>query len=227
MVKLGKRRYPKKKMMLKRYKAPSLMGKVINRKIEISLPINFVTQTASTGYYTFGTSITLPTYQVSAFQSALLRDEYQETAAAYNFVKIKGASLQYFRTLNAAVNTVYQLPQISFDIIPQQTFGTSVVTKNTAVDSETSYTIQPLQTDMQPRPKYYSFPPIIVGNGGRMVGGTGLWMNCSGIDSTYTDWYAILGHIDPPLTSNATDIVKIGSLKVSFYLSFAKGIKLR
>jgi len=217
----------KKKMGLRRYKVPSLFGKVINKKIEISIPVFFVTQTATSGFYTFGTSLTVPQYQTSAFLSAVLRDEWQDTAACYNYFKIKSCALQYFRTLNAANSVVLQLPQISFDIIPQQTFGTSVVTRNSAVDSDTAYTVQPLQTDLQPRPKFYNFPSAVLGNQGYMVGGTGLWMTCAGVSSTYTDWYVILGYVDAPLTNNVSDRLQIGSIKATFYLQFAKPIKLR
>lgn len=193
-------------------------GKSVLRKYENPISV-FIYNTGGTYYYSFNSLSAA--YQQVAFQPNN-NAEFQMMANAYGSYYIVGYSLQFTRSLNAATSVIYQLPGIYFDICPPLSAAQQgLVNSSSTVSSDTAYKIQVLNQDSVAPSRYYKLPDVVTDTNGTVCGGRKAAMTTS-----YSpQWRVLLGYNDFP-TQSSTDINRLGSLQINWYVRFSKPIRL-
>lgn len=194
--------------------------KPVLRKYELDLPVYIYSPAIGSGY-SFAISGSGYTYHANAFLP-LADAEMQDYFNQHSHYKVHGCEMKFVRSLNAAVSTVYQLPEISFCLVPYlSTTQQNNLNKDTATNNDGAFRVQPLNSESNPKSKYYRMSAPTFSNTSIACGGNVL------IPTNMTaNFNAILGFDQYPSLSSVNDSPVVGSLKLTWYLSFHNPIRV-
>lgn len=225
--KSGRRSYRRRRQSRKLalYRAPKAFfgGKVFNHAIEISVPVYIRAAAGPIFQYSLSTSNEL--YWTNFFNTGTpnYAPDITNMFNAYLYYKIRGVKMEFTRSINAALTTVYQLPALWADI--SGTFApvqVNMFTNRTVCESDTAMEVQVLNTSSRPPSKYYSFGGNAYSGPSGTVDFGNAWMSTDRQPSINL----MIGFLDGPTLAGTTESPKIGSLNCTVYLSFCKRIKL-
>lgn len=216
-------RFIKKKQRPVIYKTPrtKMGGTVETVKAEVHLPIYLLSQTGPTYSYSF--SNTSSVVNVNILTSSIISG-IPELKAAFNsnlLYSVNGLKMSFSRSINAAVNTVYQLPKLFFDVFPTLS-ANQVLQLNTddVARMDTAYSVQTLESDSNPVTKYYPFKQPIYNSVGVLACGKGHYLNTSVLPGISVG----LGYFENPAMNTTGDSPRVGTLLCTLYLSFIKKV---
>lgn len=214
----SKRRDYKSKRQLRRLKGVwNHTQNVLRKKLDCDLAIYAVQNQLGSTYYSFGTGSS-PIYGLDFFNVVTGLDEFKRLGACYGLCRVTGISIQYARAVNAAVNTIYTLPDINLMVAPEE--NTSFITKESFYSADGGMRVQPLSTDARPLQKYYRWTGDYTGGQGYTIAGPRGWMSTNAIlTSSNSKYFVYVGWSIDPTFSGAGN-VPIGSVKVTVYMEF-------
>lgn len=224
----ARRKYPRKFFKkssrrsgrMLRYTTPSWEGRSVRRTFDVSFPVYLINLTGPTQAYSFSTTTTK--LFIECFNAAS-NTEFIRMQLSYLYYYVTGYKLQFVRSLNAANTTIFQLPEIYFDLIGNATSTqTNSIVNTTASSSDTAYKVQPLSTDSSPISRSYRFPSVVTGNQGYPNMGYSACM----LASVPNYMNLLLGFNDSPNSSVAPDAQKVGAITIKFFCKFSKPINV-
>lgn len=196
-------------------------SKPVLRKYEIDIPIYIYTPGGLSAGYSFLTSGVGHTYHVNAFTPSS-DVEVQDYLNQHTHYKVHGCEMKFVRSLNAAISTVYQLPEMAFCLTPYLSSSQLLfIDKTAATNNDGAYRVQPLNSESNPKSKYFRFGASAFGNSSVISGGNAL------IPTNITANYnLIMGYDQNPTNSSSTDSPMVGSIKLTWYLSFHNPLRI-
>lgn len=215
-LKNGRRQYSKKKAF-RRFKGVfNTTQKIVRKKIEVDIPLYVVNNTIGSQYYSFGTGST-PVFSYEILNTAFLADEFKRIAALYGIYRVTGTSIKYARSINAAVNTVYSLPDLSLVTGPEE--NSTYITKESFYSADGAMRVQPLNNDGKMQSKYWKLPGDMTINGGYTIPGPRGWGSTNSVlVASNTRYFIHLGWGTDPNIS--TGFAQIASCVVTIYMEF-------
>lgn len=205
------------------YKTPrSKMGGLVDSvKAEFHLPVFLLTQTGPTYSYSFSNSSSLLSTNLYTSATIAASPELKSAFNGHLLYAVNGVKLSFSRSINAAINTVYQLPKLYFDVMP--TLNSSQVVQLNSDDvarMDTAYSVQTLESDSNPITKFYPFNYPIYNSNGIVCVGKGHYLNTGTLPGVVIG----LGYFEPPLMNTTGDSPRVGTLLVTVYMSFIKRV---
>jgi len=169
-LKNGRRQYSKKRAF-RRFKGVfNTTQRIVRKKIEIDIPVYAVNNGIGSQFYSFATGST-PLLSFETLNTSFSGDEFKRMGALYALYRVTGTSIKYARSLNAAIPSVYSLPDISFCPGPEE--SVSYTGKEMYFSADGALRIQPLSTDAKMPTKYWKTPGDVTINGGFTIPGPG------------------------------------------------------
>lgn len=227
MNKLSKSRstYTRKRISrrFKRYKGVVAFTKTpVRRTFEVDLDVNAAYNTTTgIGFYTFDTSTSTPQHYYEFLSSQIFQGtEFKQMINQYGLFRVTGFAFGFARQLNASVNTVYYLPDLSITIGPQE--NTTYFDKTLAYSEDNALRVQPLNSDSKIISKYFRMAcPIITSGGYTLPFGRNVWASTNQFQSgSNFPFYAFVGHIKNPEIAT-TSAVRVGNMQIKVYIEFA------
>lgn len=214
---LGKRRFGKR--MSRPRNMVSIMGKPITRKLDTDFFVYYTYHnTSGNNAYSFSVSPSVnPTVVKGILDSLEGELEFKNLAISYGFIKIHGFLVSIKRALNAAVSTIYTVPEFSIGI-DAYNFATNAANN---FDQDNNLKYQALQST-QGVSKYFKIPGPVVSSIGYPLGG--VWSNARDIHTGATDgnWYLALGYVIAPTSAATADLsVLVATVNVTAYVQYA------
>lgn len=216
MKKYGRKRFSKRRTFRRLKGVFNTTQTIVRKKIEIDLPLYCVNNTIGAQYYSFGTAST-PVYSQEILNAAFITDEFKRIAALYGLYRVTGIGVKYARSINAAVNTVYSLPDLS--VIPGPEENALYITRESYYSADGAMRVQPLNNDGKMQSKYWKLPGDLTVNGGYTIPGPKGWGSTNSVlVSSATRYFVNLGWGTDPNIS--TGFAQIASLVVTMYMEF-------
>lgn len=215
----------KRRMPMVRYRQPRNKmepgSQLHQARIEVSLPLYIFSATGPVFSYSFSTSATVLNATMLSNSSLSTNQELIRNANLYAYAKVCGVSIKFTRTLNAAVNTVYQLPGLSVNVMGALSAAQLTgLTKEDVYQSDGSMEIQVLNSIDKPISKYWGFKETFVTAG--FSESLGTYVNTANLPTVN----ALIGFQQNPSQSDITNSPKIGDLDCTIYITYCKRITL-
>lgn len=196
-------------------------GKINSFRAEIAAPVFIYSSAGPSFVYSFSNVNNVGIQSVWNIITVGFASDIVNMFNSYMYYRIKGVKLSFTRSINASVNTVYQLPALYVDLIQDSnaTNNTYMSSNRWAPESDTSLEILPLNTDAVPQTKYYSMGSGVFNTSTNVYGGgKGAWISTN----NQPNYQLVLGFLDQPTLSAVGENPKIGTINVMFYFDFCK-----
>lgn len=191
-------------------------------KIDVSLPLYIYASTGPSFAYSFSTNQISLNAQILNTATITGDIELRRLSNIYMYSKVNGVSVRFNRTLNAAINTIYQLPALSVDICGELTSLQSLnITKDTVENSDSALRVQVLNSIDAPISKYWGFKECFTNSAS-----TNAFLGCWNNTFHQPIINLIIGYSETPSASNVNDSPRIGTLDCQIYMSFCKNLNL-
>lgn len=215
----------KRRTAMKLYRAPrnkmDPRSSVHQAKVEISVPIYIYSATGPSFAYSFSTSTTVLNSAILGSGALVTNQELARLANLYAYVKVCGVSIAFTRTLNAAVNTVYQLPGLSVNVMGAMTTAQLTgLNKEDVYQSDGAMELQVLNSVDKPISKYWGFKEHFSTSG--FSDPLGVYVNSASLPALNI----LIGYQQNPSQSDVTNSPKIGDLECTVYLTYCKRLTL-
>ena len=215
-LKNGRRQYSKKKAF-RRFKAVyNTTQSIVTKKIEIDVPVYVVNNNFGVQYYSFATG-SAPVLAYEILNTAFLTDEFKRIGALYGLYRLTGVQCKYARSINAALNTVYSLPDMS--IIPAPEESATYITKESFYSADGAMRVQPLNNDGKMQTKYWKIPGDMTVNGGYTIPGPRGWGSTNSVlVGSQTRYFLYIGWATDP--NIAAGNAQMASIVITLYMQF-------
>lgn len=217
------RRYRRRTGVMRLQRQPRTFfgGKTALHRAEIGVPVYIYASTGPSYLYSFSPNTNQYLFTCWSVLGAQYATDISNMFNSYMYYRIKGMQMSFSRSINAAVNTVYQLPAFYVDLVHETnaTANTYMNSQRWAAESDTALEILPLTTSSYPQQKYYSYGnDMFISNSGDYSGGKGAWISTI----LQPQHQLVLGWLDAPTLSGISDSPKVGTITVKFYFEFCK-----
>lgn len=220
---IRRRRYRRRPGLMRLQRRPSTFygGKIAPLKAELGAPVYIYAATGPSYSYSFSSIADLNRISIWNINGVQYASDIVNQFNSYMFYRIKGVKLSFSRSINAAVNTVFQLPSVYFELLPDTnaTANTYIFQSRWVAESDTALQVLPLNTSAAPQSKYYSFGnTCFFNNSAQHTFGKAGWTSTA----IQPNIQLALGYLDVPLLSSTTESPKIGTIVATFYMEFCK-----
>jgi len=189
---------------------------IVSKKVEIDVPVYVVNNNFGQQYYSFTTGTT-PVFAYEVLNTAFLTDEFKRIGALYGLFRLTGVQCKYARSINAALTSVYSLPDLSIMAAPEE--NSVYITKESFYSADGSMRVQPLNNDGKMQSKYWKIPGDITINGGFTIPGPRGWGSTNSVlTSSNTRYFIYLGWATDP--NIASGNAQVASVVVTLYMQF-------
>lgn len=215
------RRRGTRRGMMKLYRAPrnKIGGDVATLKVEISVPVYLYSAVGPSFAYSFSSTSVVLNSTIFTDTTYIGNEELRRMINSYLYCKVNGVAIKFVRSINAAINTIYQLPAIYANIVTGLSAGQrSNITRQAVAQADSSYEVQTLNTVAESPSKYYGFTEPFFSESDGLDNPVGMYCNSLHMPTIYL----LLGSLDVPQQSDVTNSPKVGQFECIVYLSFTK-----
>lgn len=221
-ISLGRRRrrqYKRPNQVALRMPKNAYGGKVHFHKIEVPIDV-YIYMTGGVGYYSF---VINGYNNVAQILNTFVHTYAKDISNLYNgyaFWSLNGIKINFDRAINMNDSRIIALPALYVDVLGSLTTNqANNITTRTICESDTALKVNMQSDDKRDKSRYYEFSGNFNTISGTQAFGKHNYMT--------TDYFPVLngclGQMDQPL---ATESLKIGQLRTTFYCSFTKRINI-
>lgn len=199
----------------RRSRGYSILGKIQNRKIDMTFPIYVYNDVSIGPHYSY--SSTGLQFDLNIYTLLITSTEWTSLRRSYGFYRLNGISISAVK--NNIATTVTEAPTMFIGLAPE----VDNVLYGQAPQLDDAIKVFPLSNSLASTQRYYKFDKSMFSSNGHPSGG--VWTQSKDLLAASNIFYRV-GSISQPATTIPTGSAqKIITMNVSYYISCSKPFK--